>query len=58
MRGIAMSKVKISGKVDQTKWATGHRPHRSGAGKHQHRNNKRLKTRMAKFRNELQIQGV
>ena len=58
MRGIVMGRYKISGKVDQTKVSTGHRQHRSGAGVHQHRNNKRLNTRMAKFRKELQIQGV
>lgn len=40
-------------RVDQTKVATGHKAHRSGAGVHQHRGNKRHNTRGAQLRRAL-----
>lgn len=36
-------KIVIKGKLPKV--GTGHKPHRSGAGKHAHKNTNRLKTR-------------
>ena len=39
--------------VNQNRISTGHKAHRSGAGIHQHRNNKRHNTRGAQLRRAL-----